>query len=178
MPLETTTYDLSETLDELVAEAEGAGEDAAGLVSDAEDDRTIRSQLQTEVNEGQQTQRFAGGVEWALEEYGDVEITLGALTNGERHLAKDIQSEIGDFEGTYQLAFIAVGTRDAPWCEHDSDVMNQDAVLATVQRIRDMHPAFADWLEAEISDIGVPSDAGNAFERSLKTHLQQRQTTG
>lgn len=163
MPLRTETVDLSEEREELVAEMEEQAQIQANHErgSDA---------AQQAAAEGQRAERFVHGLEWFVSEYDTDQLTFGALTNGNRHMVSDLV-DMGYKSGD---CYVAVGTADAPYCEHDADAKTLSTVESTVRNITDMHPAFVDWAEAEIHGLShIGGETGNSYRELVREKRAQ-----
>ena len=154
MPLDTQTYDLESTIQDLEAERE----DLADRMADADPESPAAQQL---IEEGQQVDRYLSGLEWYRAEFDADELTLGALTNGERHRVQDVA---GDTAGARQNAYVAMGTVDGAYLEHDPEAVTNGDLSETTMRVADLHPAFVDWAEQEITELGrMDGDTGKSF---------------
>ena len=168
MPLDTQTFDIHETLDDLETERE----ELAEQVADADPESGAAQQL---VERGQQMDRFISGLEWYRNHFGKDRITVGALTNGERHLVRNTADRIGGDYAGRQNAYVAMGTADAPYLEHDPEDLNEPDYEETIKQVAQLHPAFVDWMESKITDLGrLDGDTGKSFESLvLEKRLQQ-----
>lgn len=166
MPLSTETYDLDAERDRLTEEmAEYADQQAdAPVGSDA---------ARQAAQHGQRAERLRAGVAWAADTWDADSVTLAALTNGERHRVRDTAEESPYKHGD---CYVAAGTYDAPYLEHDPENVNQSDFEDTVKRVVDAHPAFVDWAESRISDLSrVGADTGKSY-RDLVLETRARAT--
>lgn len=164
MPLDTRTYDLAETIDEL----DDTRREKAEAQADYPPDSQAAQQLAAE---GQQADRFHTGLCWLRDEFDVQSVTLSALTNGERRRVADTSAQT-----PYNRSdiYVAAGTHDAPWCEHDPDATTQDDFEETVRAITDLHPALVDWAEQEIGDLShVDGETGKSY-RALVLEARTR----
>jgi len=172
MPLHTNTIDLETARDEQQERMQDCADRQLEYPQGSDGAKRAAS-------EGQQAERFASGLSWAIEEFGaDTTVTIGALTTGERNLVQSIASD-AEGTGVSSNAYVAVGTRDAPFLEHDSDNVpqNESAIRQTTAAVTDLHPAFVDYLEQEISDLSrVGSDTGKTY-RELVQERRNQQTS-
>lgn len=144
MPLETKSYDLE-------AEAEALAEemgDHAATQADAPVGSTAAKQA---AQLGQTAQRYRAGLLWACENVGSEGVTLAALTNGERHRVNDTADETAFAQSD---CYVAAGVYDAPFAHHDPEAVTDEDYRETVKEITDLHPAFVDWMESKISELG------------------------
>lgn len=163
MPLTTTTIDLEDEYHRLSDEMERYAEEQAKY------DRGTDG-AQVAAAQGQRAERLRSGVAWAMDYPGhpdvdgsgwDVQtLTVGALTNGDRHLVNDVADEVGYKRAD---AYVAAGTVDAPFLQHDADDRTVDEFKATVQAVPDLHPSFVDWLEDRITDISQVGEEGKSY---------------
>lgn len=155
MPLDTKTYDLSDEQDRLREEREEYAQEQAEapIGSDA---------AQQAAQLGQQADRFLSGIAWAIETWDVDSVTLSALTNGERRRVVDRVSEEGWATAD---CYVAHGTYDAPYLAHDPDAVREDDFDATFRNVTDLHPAYVDWAEQQISDLGGvgAGDSGKSY---------------
>jgi len=167
MPLETRVYDLETTIQDLESERE----ETAATVAMSDPDSNAVQQLD---EKGQRLDRYLSGLWWYRDEYDAESITLGALTNGERHRVRDKADQIGQTPAARQNVYVALGTIDAAYVEHDSDAINESDFEETIQTVADLHPAFVDWVENEITNLGrMDGDTGKSFsELVLAKQLQ------
>jgi hypothetical protein len=163
MPLRTKTVDLEDEYHRLTDEMDRYAEEQADY------DRGTDG-AQVAAAQGQRAERLRAGVAWAMDYPGhddingsgwDVRtITVGSLTNGDRHLVNDISDERGYKRAD---AYVAAGTVDAPFMQHDADERTVDEFKATVQRIPELHPSFVDWLEDRITDVSQVGEEGKSY---------------
>lgn len=162
MPLETQTYDLE-------AEAESLREKMAEHAQTQAEAPVGSTAAQQAAQLGQTTERHLSGVEWARDELAADELTLSTLTNGERRRVTDTAEETVLSRAD---CYVAAGTYDAPYLEHDPDAITEEDFRETVKEVADLHPAFVDWLESEISNLGsYGADMGKSYRTLV---LEQR----
>lgn len=168
MPLDTRRVDVNEEIESLKEERDGVAE----KVADADPESNATQQL---VQQGQRLDRYISGLAWYAREYEDSELVLGALTNGERHRVRDTADRIGETDAARQNAYVAHGVTEAAFLKHDADAVIQEAFEESIRAVADMHPAFVDWLEKEITDLGrLGSDTGKSFSELVLAKQTQR----
>lgn len=169
MPLDTQTIDLGSELESLKQERE----DKASELVDLPDDAPAAAQL---AQEGIELDNYINGLGWAVEEYGEINIVVGSVNSGERNLVQDIADDLPG--SALSNVYIAVGSRDAPWLEHDpNQLVNQtESIKDTVKETTGFHPSFEDYLEKEIRELeSVGSGMGKSFrELVLEKRIQQK----
>jgi hypothetical protein len=174
MPLETSTYGLDEEIESMEREREEKAERLAKLP----DDSPATEQL---AERGQTLTRYLSGLRWYREEFDADSITLGALTNGERNRIQQVVQEASG-SGVQQNAYVAQGTLEAAYLGHDPEETTMGAFKDTVRAVADLHPAFVDWAESEITDLGrMDGEMGNSFRdlvQAKKTQATADQTNG
>jgi len=163
MPLDTTTIDLNQEYQRLTDEMEAHAEEQAQYERGSDGARVAAAQ-------GQRVERLRAGVAWALGYPNAAEsdgagwktdtVTLGSLTNGDRHLVDDVSDEPGYKRAD---AYVAIGTVDAPYLEHDADETLVDEFKSTVRNIPDLHPSFVDWAEDRITELSRVGETGNSY---------------
>lgn len=157
MPLETKTLDLNAEIEELERERE----ELAAKLADADPESPATQELDTK---GQRKDRYIAGLTWYTQEYDSPEIKVGALTNGERHQVRDTADEIGANTAGQQNAYVAMGTVDAGYLVHEPGSARPDRFKETIGNVADLHPAFVDWIENEITGLGrMSGDLGKSF---------------
>lgn len=155
MPLETRQFDLEAEVADLTDEMEEHAETQAEVPigSDA---------AQQAATMGQKAERLRAGVGWAMDEWGVESLTFSALTNGERHRVRDTVDDTGWNE---QDVYVAAGTYDAPYLEHDPEGVKQSEFEDTALAVTDLHPAFVDWAESKITSLGrMDGDTGKSYQ--------------
>ena len=171
MPLETKTIDLTEE----IAELERERDTLATKLAEADPDSPATQELDTK---GQQKDRYIAGLTWYLNEYDSPEIEVGALTNGERHQVRDTADEIGSDTAGQQNAYVAMGTVDAGYLVHEPGSARPDRFKETIGNVADLHPAFVDWIENEITGMGrMSGEMGKSF-RELAAEKRKSATSG
>lgn len=165
MPLDTETIAFETEIEAIDAERQEYAEQLAETDSElvAEDARSA----------GQTRERFRAGLLWLSQAHECERITLGAPTHGERELVFDAAEE-----GVTEVqAYVAVGSRDAPWVAHDPDAMTVEAVVETATNVADLHPSAVDWLNWRIGQLdGVDGETGKSF-RELVWESASRQAS-
>lgn len=157
MPLHTEEYDLAAEADRLTDIMERMAEQQAEYPYDSD----AASQV---ADEGQRAERLRSGVRWALSEWDTDAVTLGALTNGERHRVRDVVNDTGWKSSD---VFVAAGTIDAPYLEHDPNAITDEEFRETALAVVDLHPAFVDYLEDRIGSLSHMSDDEGKSYREL-----------
>lgn len=162
MPLDERTVMLEGEIDAQTDRMEAKAEEQASYPQGSDGARQA-------AQAGQQAERFRTGLNWFAEEYDAESVTFGAITHGERQLIEDVAADLaGDARSS---AYVAVATRDAPYLEHDPDRAGSEtaSVKQTVANIADMHPAFVDWAESKIHDLGsLGADEGNGYRALVR----------
>lgn len=114
----------------------------------------------------------------ALEAWDVDEITVRKLTAGDSYFLADF---VDDNQGIAEdAAFIAIGTVDAPYLEHDPDSFKRDpeAVLETVGAVCDLDIPVSNWLEERISELShLGAGTGNEYTNLLLDKLMERVNT-
>lgn len=156
MPLDTQTYDLDAEIDRMEQEREETAERLADIDGDSPATQDLAEQ-------GQDLTRHLSGLQWLRAEFDADSITLGAITNGERNRIREVVSSASG-AGVQQNAYVAQGTLEAPYLQHDPEETTIGAFEDTVAAVADLHPAFVDWAESEITDLGrMDGEMGNSF---------------
>lgn len=176
MPLTEREYDLADADADLRERMEAKAEEQARF------DVGTPGATQA-AQEGQQYQHYRAGVRWARDfpDAPDKEgsgwdtdtITLASLKNGERRMIADLKEEHGL---AYKDLYVAAGTVDAPYLEHDPYETTKEDLIETALAIADLHPKFVDWVESEISELSGMGDEGNAY-RQLVQEKRTSQTS-
>jgi len=164
----------------LEAEIEGLTDEMDELAGELAD-LPFKSDAAKELHyEGNTKQRYRDGVSWASESFGSG-VTLRPLTDGSRRAVRDLTEQTGYDR---DQCLVAVGTVEAPYVEHDPDSLSptNDGLKATLANIAELHPAYVDWANSHIQDMGaMSSELGNSFsdmlleKRAAKT---KQETTG
>lgn len=182
MPLRTDTIELDAELDRLREEKDAKAAEQIDFPAGSDG-------AQQAAQEGQQADRFLSGVAWAMQAHDDDSapfwtdeadaITFGALTNGERHLVSILVDGSKDTaDAMRQNVYVAIGTRDAPFVEHDpaalTDPEERAAIKETAGHIANVHPAFADWAEQQIAELDrVGADTGKSYRELVQEKRRQ-----
>lgn len=170
MPLETRTISIDDEIERLDEKRRKTAAEQA----EADYESDAAKQL---ASEGQEANRHLAGLHWFRQEYPECEtITLSALTNGERHRVRSLVQDV-DVQGIRQNAYVAAGTYDAPYLEHEPDDVEDNQFEQTVARIADVHPSFADWAESKIKDVSSMSDVMGKSYRELVLEKRKQQTS-
>lgn len=159
MPLDTTTYTIAEALDEIDDQIDEISETLVDLTAGTD-------RYEALVDRAQSLEYRADGLTWMRDEgeWGeDAEITLGALTAGER-AKMERQITDGASVAERRLWFVAAGTEEAPYAGGD--------LAATFENLVDVHDGYLQWGEAQLNELSTP---GNATQR-LQTSLSEMQT--
>lgn len=174
MPLDTQTYDLDAEIDRMEREREQAAERLAEMDTDS-------PAAQKHAETGEDMTKYLSGLRWYRDEFDADTITLGALTNGERNMIKQVVQEVS-VAGVQQNAYVAQGTLDAGYLEHDPDETTMGEFKDTVAAVAELHPMFVDWAENEISQLGrMDGEMGNSFRDLVlekRTQATANQTNG
>lgn len=154
MPLETHDIALSAEVDRLT--------DAMADHADAQADAPMGSDAAKQAAQaGQRANHLRDGVAWAAAEWEADSVTLATLTYGERTRAQDTADEKG---WPLRACHVAAGTYDAPYLAHDPEAVTQDEYEATVLNVVDLHPAFVDWADQRIQELGgVGGETGKSY---------------
>lgn len=103
-----------------------------------------------------------------LAEEWDVEsVELAGLTAGEVNRVEDtVESNPGVRE---RDAWVAIGTRDAPYLEHNPDAVKQSEYEDTVTNVVDLPLSYVRWAEQKISELSHLSEAtGNGYLKLVR----------
>lgn len=94
-------------------------------------------------------------------------ITLAGLTAGEVNRVEDT---VEDNKGVRERdAWVAIGTRDGPYLEHDPENTRQDEYEETVGNVTDLPLSYVRWAEAKISELShLNPDAGNGYLKLVR----------
>lgn len=117
------------------------------------------------------------GDEWGVES-----VTLAGLTAGEINLVEDI---VEHNDGVNERdAWVAVGTHDAPYLEHDPDNRPESPgqyrqqVMETVAEVVSLPLAYVRWAEGKISELSHLDEAtGNSYLELVREKQQQEKST-
>ena len=172
MPLRTKTIDFDSETHRLTEKMDELAEQQANT--------TNARQAEQLLERGTQLDRFstvleklaAGEVE-TVEQFDEVE--LAGLSPGEVNLVADI---VDEHERVRERdAWVAVGTHNAPFVEHDPEEMTEEGIRKTIFRLVDDVPLpFVRWAEERISDLShLGMDEGNGYLQRVKEKRQQTQ---
>ena len=164
MPTETKTYQLADEYDRLDQRSEELSDEAARVDEDTD-------RFETLVQEGIAIDSQLGGLQWAIDEWGeDVEVTIGGLTKGEHARVgdtskADAQRVIGGgddqpTDGVESVRKTAMGIRDAPPLPDNADFERRVAF------VRDVNTQFAGWAERRVNDL-------TSYEGNSKSFLER-----
>lgn len=111
------------------------------------------------------------------DEWGVGSVALAGLTAGEINRVEDtVESNNGVRE---RDAWVALGTHDAPYLEHDPEAVAQDAYEETVANVVDLPLAYVRWAEGKISELSHLDEAtGNSYLELVREKQQQEKSTG
>lgn len=173
MPLTEREYNLPTVADDLADDMAEKATEQASFPKGSDGAKQA-------AEEGQQLQHYRAGVLWALDFPGNSDIggagwdtdtiTLASLKNGERRMIADITNE---YDMVYADLYVAAGTIDAPYLDHDPYATTKDDLIETALNVADLHPKFVDWLESELSDLSGMGAEGNAY----RTLVQEKRTS-
>lgn len=157
-------YDFETVAEELREEMKAAAERQA----DAE---AGSSAATAAAGDGQTASRFLSGIQWAIDEWGETGVTVGAITNGERHRVEDVSSST-PFKRSD--CYVAAGLIDAPFLQHDPEAITPSDFNDTVRELADFHPAFVDWLERKVTEASRVGDMGKSYQTLVR---EKREST-
>jgi len=153
MPLLSETWTVEEALDELQERLDELG--------DTMDDLDPPSQrYQALTQQKQQLTYMKHGLEWMRDGEGDVEawgadaeITLEAMTAGEKAHMRRVRNNSGDID-ELELWFVAAATGAAPY--HVGGDIGE-----TFDGLCQVHEGVIEWAKAKANALEVPGDSGN-----------------
>lgn len=157
-------YDLETVAEELREEMEAAADRQAEAKQGTEAASVAAS-------DGQTAARFLSGIQWAIDKWGATSVTVGSLTNGERHRVDDVSSST-PFKRSD--CYVAAGLVDAPFLKHDPDAITEGEFKDTVIELTDFHPAFVDWLERKVTEASRVGDMGKSYQTLVR---EKREST-
>lgn len=167
MPLDVEQIDLSEEIDRLEEEMDETAEEQV----EWEGDPAYARQL---MRRGHTLHNRIAGLRRLTDEQGVETVTLAGLTAGERKLAEDITDEYGT---SSTAAYVAVGTRKAPWLSHNPEapLAQQMADIAeTCKNVFDLPPAVMDWADERVGDLThLRGETGNEYLDLLGSKMAQ-----
>jgi len=135
--------------EETVAESDGDNEAAA---------RRVRQLTQ----QGNELNNQRNILAWAQDEWGVESVTLAGLTTGEVNRVEDTIEKIP--AARERDAWVALGTHEAPYLDHEPRNITQDEYEQTVRAVADLPLPYVRWAEAKISELSHLSEAeGNAY---------------
>jgi len=166
MPRQTKRYDLREVRDDLDDRLDE-------LAADVQAADGVPDTLAAEAN---RVERHLAGVSWAVAEYEEPYVTVGALTAGEYAQVQDhvaeAQDHVGDSAGmgAQQIAMAAAGVVEGPFLDEDVP----EGVAGFAQRreaVSDLPPQFVMWLETAVDEQTTPEvEVGNFAQRLADSH--------
>lgn len=154
MPLATETIDIDDEIERLDDERQSKAQEQAEYPPSSNAAQQLAA-------EGQQADRYRKGLLWLRDNYDVSEITLSALTNGERRRVSNT-----DDANPYSRAdiYVSAGSYDAPWVEHDPESVSQDDFEETIRNVLDLDPALVDWMNQRIGSIDtVGGETGKSY---------------
>lgn len=157
MPLQQKTY-------EFEAEIEATREDMAELAEEQANyegpDRRAEAMLQ----QGLQLESRVNSLEWAADEWDVDSVTFAGLTSGEINLVEDTAESYDSVRE--RDAFVAAGTQDAPYLQHDPEYSDPDVddFEETVMAVTELPRPFVMWAEEKIGELShVEMSSGNGY---------------
>ena len=155
MALRTEYIDFEDERTRLMDRMEELAEKQAGFAEDS-------TRAQRLLIEGNALNNQRNILEHLAEEWGVDGVELAGLTAGEVNRVEDT------VENNPQVrerdAWVAVGTHDAPYLDHDPENIVQDAYEQTVVNVTDLPLPYVRWAEAKISDLShLGADEGNGY---------------
>jgi len=156
MPLQTETINLSDERDRLREEMEEVAEEQADWGFDTDQGQRL-------LQRGNELQTFISILEHVGEEWDVDSVTLAGLSPGEVNRVSDFADA---HEGVQERdPWVAVGTHDAPYVDHDPTAITEDGFEQTVMNIVDDVPlAYVRWAEARINELSHLGDGlGNGY---------------
>lgn len=169
MPLRTEYIDFENEIESLKEERDDVVERVAQM-----DDETPSQLAQRAVSEGNDLhsqinilQDLQNGRVEGLPEMEGVE--LGGLTDGEIALVEDIVEKYDGVRSRHP--WVAIGTRSAPYLEHDPDAgdLTRADYEETTHRVSDLPSPYVDWAEEKISVLShLSEEQGNGFLRLVQ----------
>lgn len=179
--LDVTRYDLSDAIDQLEQRKAELSDESARLdpsTNQAAQLDSLGSSLDTQIS-GLQTHLSGNGDVWQA-----TAIEIGTLSAGERQRAYHIINDEGAPEHAHVNYMVAMATADAPYLDHDPDVIaepsfDRSALLSTVRRLAgESHPGFVDWAEVRVNESfrdGV--ELGNRYSSLVRSKRIQHRLT-
>lgn len=168
MPFQTKRIEFADERDRLRGELEDAAEKQVTWEERALDGNEIAQQhVQQQAFRANRLQNQIQALEWAEAQWDVGGIELAGLTAGEVNRAEDTVDEIT--EARERDVWVALGTRNAPYLEHDPDEIRQEDLDRTIVNVFDLPLAFVRWAESRISDLShLGGDEGNAYGELLQ----------
>lgn len=156
MPLQTDTIDLKAERTRLYTEMEEVAEQQAEWGHND-------ARAQQLLARGNELNNHYHILDWAMDEWGIETVELAGLSAGEINRVGDF---VDEHESVRELQpWVAVGTRDAPYLEHDPDNIRPGEFETTVFRLVDDVPlAYQQWAEQRIHELTHMTESeGNAY---------------
>lgn len=173
MALRTETIEFDAERDRLTERMEELAERQVEYQQSAEetDSEEIREQKQRQARQLlQEGNRLENQREvLAAIENGDIDglpafesVELAGLTTGDVNRVEDVAEE---HESVRERdAWVAIGTQDAPYLEHDPGEIVHAAFEDTVRAVTDLPLPYVQWAEAKIADLShLGADEGNGY---------------
>lgn len=153
--LTTDTYTLDDEIERLADRLSTLEETLDDLDEDTDEFTAVRARRD-------RVSYFERGLRWQRDNEdwgGDTEIELGAMTAGEESMMHREAPDSAE-RTEMRLWFVAASTVDAPYATDD--------LSKTFRELSGVHPAFAEWAEAQANSLGIPGDSGNRSSTSSK----------
>jgi len=168
MALRTKEIDLEAEQNRLRDEME---EVAEKLVEWQDDPQKAQGYMEA----GEELRSQINALEWAREQWDVDSVTLAELSEGER---TRVDHFVDDHEGIAErVPFVAVGTHDAPYLEHDPENVTEEDFKETVQTlVDDVRIPFITWAESKIGSLSG-LDEGNSNEFTELVQAKQAEAS-
>lgn len=155
MNLQNKTIDFGEESERLRDEMEEVAERQVKYEGNPEKEQELM-QLGNELN------NQINLLQILADEWGEGSVTLTGLTAGEVNRVEDT---VEDNPGVRERdAWVAIGTREAPYVEHDPDAVVQEDFEETVAAVTDLPLAYVRWAEGRISELShLSEESGNGY---------------
>lgn len=165
MPLRTETIHFDAERDRLTEQMEDLAERQANW-QDRDENRARELLRQGNALENQREVLAHLAEEWDRES-----VTLAGLTTGEVNLVEDTADKHDNVRE--RDAWVAIGTHDAPYLEHDPEDYTIDAYEDTVLAVADLPLPYVRWAEAKIADLShLGADEGNGYLALVRDKLE------
>jgi|GEM_PF-6628322 len=161
MALRTKTIDFEAEKERLRGEMEDVAEDLVEWQHNAQ-------KAQAFAEAGEELRSQINALEWAEEQWGVDEITLAELSEGERKRVEDFCDEHDELPE--RVPFVAIGTHEAPYLEHDPENVTAEDFKETVHTLYDeVRITFLEWAEGKIASLsGLSEETGNEFTELVR----------